>query len=67
MVKLQTKVSSLINSHIVKPTDPIGKIALLFGEQWSYWKSELLSFGFTMQDPLNDLLIVEAWEDEVAN
>jgi hypothetical protein len=65
MEKLQSRASSLVNSKIVKPSDPIGKIALLFGEEWSYWKSELLDFGFTMQDPLNNLLVVEAWEDDI--
>ena len=64
MMKLQNKVSSLINSKILKPNDHISKIALLYGDEWSHWKSELLSFGFTMQDPLSDLLVVEAWDEE---
>jgi hypothetical protein len=64
MMKLQNKVSSLVNSKILKPTDNISKIALLYGDEWSYWKSELLSFGFSMQDPLRDLLMVEAWDEE---
>ena len=64
MMKLQNKVSSLVNSKILKPSDQISKIALLYGDKWSYWKSELLSFGFTMQDPLSDLLVVEAWDEE---
>lgn len=63
MVKLQNQVSSLVNSKIIKPSDRIGKIALLYGDEWSYWKSELLSFGFTMQDPISHLLVVEAWDE----
>ena len=64
MMKLQNKVSSLVNSKILKPNDQLSKIALLYGDEWSYWKSELLSFGFTMQDTLSDLLVVEAWDEE---
>lgn len=64
MVKLQRKVSSLVDSGIVKPEDNIWKIALLFGEDWSHWKQELLEFGFTMQDSIKDLLLVEAWDEE---
>lgn len=64
MVKLQRHVSSLVTSNIIKPTDSLWKIALLFGDEWAYWKKELLEFGFTMQDPISELLAVEAWEDE---
>ena len=64
MVKLQQKVSSLINSQIIKPDDSIGKIALLFGDQWSFYKSELMAFGFSVQDPVKDLVIVERWDDK---
>ena len=31
MMKLQRKVSSLVDSNIVKPDDRIGKIALIIG------------------------------------
>jgi hypothetical protein len=64
MVKLQQKLSSLVKSKIIKPTDHISKIALLYGDKWSYWKSELHSFGFSMQDPVSEVLEVEAWDDE---
>lgn len=64
MVKLQQKLSSLINSKIVKPTDSISKIALLYGNEWSYWKSELHSFGFSMQDSIAEIVEVEAWDEE---
>jgi hypothetical protein len=64
MVKLQRNVRSLVDSQIVKPSDSIWKIALLFGNEWQYWKQELLEFGFTMQDPLSDLLSVESWDEE---
>lgn len=64
MVKLQQKVSSLVNSQIIQPNDSIGKIALLFGEKWSFYKSELLAFGFSIQDPVSDLLVVERWDED---
>ncbi len=64
MVKLQRQVQKLVNSKLLKPTDSIWKIALLYGDEWAYWKQELLSFDFTMQDPVSDLLAVDQWEDE---
>jgi hypothetical protein len=64
MVKLQRKISSLLESKVLKPTDSIGKIALLYGDQWSYWKKELIDFGFSMQDPVSELLLVDSWDDE---
>ena len=53
-----------MDSKIIQPTDSIWKIALLFGDEWQFWKQELLEFGFTMQDPLSELLAVEAWDEE---
>lgn len=64
MVKLQRNVSSLVDSNIIKPTDSIWKIALLFGNEWQHWKQELLDFGFSMQDPVSELLAVETWDEE---
>lgn len=64
MVKLQRQVRSLVDSNLIKPTDSIWKIAFLYGDEWPYWKQELQAYDFTMQDPVNDLLEVEAWEDE---
>ncbi len=64
MVKLQHHVRSLVESNILKPTDSIWKIALLYGNEWSYWKQELFDFGFTTQDPVSELLAVEAWDEE---
>lgn len=64
MVKLQKKVTSLVESKIIKPEDSICKIALLFGDEWAFWKKELKDFGFTVQDPVKDLLAVEDWEEE---
>ncbi|NCO76486.1 MAG: DUF4327 family protein [Cyanobacteria bacterium] len=64
MVKLQQKVSSLVNSQIILPNDNIGKIALLFGDEWKFLKSELLAFGFSMQDPVSDIIVVEDWDEE---
>ncbi|CDN15000.1 hypothetical protein RintRC_5322 [Richelia intracellularis] len=57
-------MQSLLESNIIKPTDSIWKIALLYGNEWQYWKRELLEFGFTMQDPVSELLAVEAWDEE---
>ncbi|NEO27897.1 MAG: DUF4327 family protein [Kamptonema sp. SIO4C4] len=64
MVKLQRKVSTLVESKILKPSDSIWKIAFLYEDEWPYWKEELTDFGFSMQDPVQDLLVVEAWDDE---
>lgn len=64
MVKLQRQVQSLIDSKLLKPTDSIWKIALLYGNEWSYWKSELMDFGFSMQDPVQELLVVDQWDEE---
>ncbi|MBZ8180378.1 MAG: DUF4327 family protein [Oscillatoria sp. PMC 1051.18] len=64
MVKLQRQVRSLVESKILRPNDSIWKIALLYGEEWSYWKQELLDFGFSMQDPVSELLLVEAWDED---
>ncbi|MCW6037984.1 DUF4327 family protein [Spirulina subsalsa FACHB-351] len=64
MVKFQRKVRSLVDSKILKPHDSIWKIAFLYGDDWSYWKNELLEFGFSMQDPVHDLLVVEEWDEE---
>ena len=63
MVKLQRKISSLVESDIVKPEDSISKIALLLGNDWQYWKSELTEFDFSVKDPIRELLLVEDWEE----
>jgi Domain of unknown function (DUF4327) len=64
MVKLQRQVQKLVDSRLIKPNDSLWKIALLYGDEWAYWKQELVSFEFTMQDPVSDLLMVQSWEDE---
>lgn len=64
MVKLQRHVQSLVESKIIKPNDSIWKIALLYGNEWQYWKKELMEFGFSMQDPVSELLAVEAWDED---
>lgn len=64
MVKFQRQVESLISSNIVKPSDKLWKIALLFEDDWAYWKRELEEFEFTMQDPLSEVLRVERWEED---
>lgn len=64
MMKLQRKVASLVESNIVKPEDPIGKIALLLGNKWSHWKRELSDFDFSPQDQIRELLLVEDWDED---
>ncbi|NJK27436.1 MAG: DUF4327 family protein [Coleofasciculaceae cyanobacterium SM2_3_26] len=63
MGKLQRQVRSLVDSKILKPTDSLWKIAFLFGDEWSGWKQELHAFGFSMQDPVQELIDVDDWED----
>ena len=64
MVKLQRQVRSLIERKLLKPSDSIWKIALLYGDDWAFLKKELLDFDFTMQDPVSELLLVESWDEE---
>lgn len=64
MVKFQRKISSLVDSKVIKPSDSIWKLAFLYGNEWNYWKKELLDFGFSMQDPVSEVLMVEAWDEE---
>lgn len=65
MVKFQRKVQKLVDSKVVKPSDRIWKVALLFGDEWSHWRKELEDFGFSTQDPISELLFVETWEDDL--
>lgn len=64
MEKLQRKVQSLVKSKVVKPSDSISRIAFLLGNDWGYWKSELIDFDFSLQDPIQELLLVEDWDEE---
>ena len=64
MVKFQRQLQSLVDSKALRPNDSVWKVALLYGDDWQYWKKELLEFGFTMQDPIQDVLVVEAWDEE---
>lgn len=64
MVKFQRQVRSLVDKKIIRPSDSLWKIALLYGDEWPYWKKELLEFEFSMQDPVSELLAVESWEEE---
>ncbi|HEY9643012.1 MAG TPA: DUF4327 family protein [Coleofasciculaceae cyanobacterium] len=63
MEKFQRQVRSLVQSKVIKPNDRLWKIALLYGDEWTYWKKELEDFEFSMQDPISDLLAVETWDD----
>lgn len=64
MVRLQRQVRSLVEKKLLKPTDSLWKIALLYGDDWPYWKQELQAYDFTLQDPVGELLAVEAWDDD---
>ncbi len=64
MVKLQRQVRSLVDKNLLKPTDRLWKIALLYGDEWAHLKKELEDFDFTMQDPVSELLAVESWEED---
>ncbi|MEX0267947.1 DUF4327 family protein [Leptolyngbyaceae cyanobacterium UHCC 1019] len=64
LAKLQRQVRSLIERKLLKPSDSIWKIALLYGDDWVFLKQELLDYEFTMQDPVSELLLVEQWDDE---
>jgi hypothetical protein len=64
MVKFQSQVRSLVESKLVKPSDSLWQIALIFGDDWKHWKQELLEFNFSMQDPISYLLAVENWEED---
>lgn len=65
MVKFQRQVESLVSkSKVVKPSDPLWKIAFLFGDDWAHWRKELEDFDFAMQDPIADLLAVQSWEED---
>jgi hypothetical protein len=66
MVKFQRKVRSLVNTKAIQTTDSLWKIAFIFGDKWTHWKSELEAFDFTMQDSIGDLLAVDCWEEDTA-
>nr|WP_283757469.1 DUF4327 family protein [Roseofilum casamattae] len=62
MAKLQSKIKSLVDSQILKPTDGIWKMAFLYGDKWEFWKEELEAYDFSMQDPVSEILAVDEWE-----
>jgi hypothetical protein len=64
MMKLQRQVRSLVDRKLLKPTDGLWKIAFLYGEEWAYWRKELEDFDFKMQDPVQELLKVDVWEED---
>ena len=63
MVKFQRHLRSLVDSKIIQSNDSLWKIAFLYGDEWPHWKQELQDFGFTMQDPISDVIVVESWDD----
>ena len=64
MMKLQRQVRSLVDRKLLKPTDGLWKIAFLYGDKWAYWRKELEDFDFKMQDPVEELLKVDVWEED---
>ena len=64
MEKLQRQVRSLVERKLLKPTDGLWKIAFLYGDEWPHWRKELEDFEFTMQDPVQDFLSVDVWEED---
>jgi len=64
MMKFQRKIASLVEKKLLKPTDGIWKLALLYGDEWAFWKKELQDFGFAMHDPVQDVLMVDGWDEE---
>ncbi|MEY2978915.1 MAG: DUF4327 family protein [Prochlorotrichaceae cyanobacterium] len=64
MMKLQRQVRSLVDRKLLKPTDGLWKIAFLYGDKWAYWRKELEDFEFKMQDPVEELLKVDVWEED---
>ena len=64
MAKFQRQVKWLVDARAVKKTDHLWKMALLFGDRWPHWKSELEAFDFSMRDPVGELLDVEAWDED---
>ena len=62
--KFQRKMASLVESKAIKPNDSLWKLALLYGDEWSFWKKELEDFGFAMQDPISEVLKVEVWDED---
>jgi Domain of unknown function (DUF4327) len=64
MDKFQRQVRSLVGSRKLNTTDSLWKVAFVYGDEWGYWKQELLEFGFTMKDPIQELLAVQAWDED---
>ncbi|GFE71634.1 DUF4327 family protein [Chroococcus sp. FPU101] len=64
MAKFQRKAASLVESKVIKSSDNIWKLALLYGDEWAYWKQELLDFGFSMNDQVGDIIVVEEWDED---
>ena len=46
MEKFQRKIASLVEKKVLKPNDSLWKLALLYGDEWGFWKKELQDFGF---------------------
>ena len=64
MENFQEKLSKLVEANLLKPSDGIWKAAFLYGDQWNYWKQELLEFGFNTQDPVSEILKVDIWDED---
>ncbi|MGF1603142.1 MAG: DUF4327 family protein [Thermosynechococcaceae cyanobacterium] len=64
MGKLQRQLQSLVDSGKLQSSDALWKVAFLVRDNWPHWKSELLEFEFSMQDPIQAFLDVEAWDED---
>lgn len=64
MMKFQRQIQSLVDSKLLKPSDSLWKIALLYGDEWAFWKRELEEFDFSLHDPVSELLKVKVWEED---
>lgn len=64
MVKFQQQVRSLVDANLVKSSDSLWQISLLYGDEWQHWKQELKEFGFSTQDAISEFLSVESWDED---
>ncbi len=64
MVKFQQQVRSLVDAKLVKPSDSLWQIALVYGDEWQHWKKELAELGFSTQDTIGEMLAIDGWDED---
>jgi len=64
MVKFQQQVRSLVDAKLVKPSDSLWQVALVYGDEWQHWKKELAEFGFSTQDAIGEMLSIDGWDED---